>query len=92
MIYAGPASQGWPGWALRRTWQTKSLITSPARSLALRRFINGTSFWRSVGRHSICGELMSINCSQNDRASSLGALHDAPCNASHKSADVDRRG
>ena len=76
MIYAGPACLGWHGWALRRTWRIKFLITSPARSLALRRFINGTSFWQSAGLLSTCGELMSTNCSENDLTSSLRRLRD----------------
>src|ERR1700704_853315 len=50
-IYAGPACLGWLGWALRRTWQTKSSITSPARSQALPPSINGMNSFRSVSKH-----------------------------------------
>ena len=48
MICAGPACPGWPGWGLRRTWQTKFLITNPARSQELRLFISATTFLESA--------------------------------------------
>ena len=48
MTCAGPACPGWPGWGLRRTWQTKSLTIRPAQSQELRRCISGMSSSRNV--------------------------------------------
>ena len=50
MICAGPASPGWPGWALRRMLRTKFLITRPERFQGLRPCTNATSFFRSAGQ------------------------------------------
>ena len=65
MTCAERVCRGWPGWALRRTWQTKSSIISQARFQESRPYISGTISFRSVGKRSTCGELMLASFSGN---------------------------
>ena len=63
MICAGPAYPGWPGWALRPTWRTKSSIIRPARSQGLQPCINDTSFFRNEAKRLTFGERISAQFS-----------------------------